>query len=141
MTTRYSEKLLKIFHVNTLNWHTISASPPHAGTKRRYWSGRILKKGGALKGNAEAGGIQHHNLIIKDSGKCYPDQNREEEQCSPKGDPEYLDNGAEQDCPEQNDRQKAIECRVPREKEERPSDIQYKLENKQGQSNFYFGVL
>jgi len=39
-------KTLEIFHVNTLNWHIISASHPHSGTKRRYWSCRILKNGG-----------------------------------------------------------------------------------------------
>jgi hypothetical protein len=33
-------KTLEIFHMNTLNWHTLSASHPHPETKRRYWYGQ-----------------------------------------------------------------------------------------------------
>jgi hypothetical protein len=40
-------KTLEIFHVDMLNWHTISASHPHSGTKRRYWSGGSRKTDGS----------------------------------------------------------------------------------------------
>jgi hypothetical protein len=68
------------------------------------------KTGWFLEGNPKTGGVQHHNCIVEVRSKSYPDQNGDEQQCSTKGDPEYLDNSTEQHGPEKNDCQETIEC-------------------------------
>jgi hypothetical protein len=49
-----------------------------------------------LKGNTETGRIHHHNFIVNECGKGYPDESRYEEEGRYKRDPEELNNSTQQ---------------------------------------------
>jgi hypothetical protein len=120
-------KTFEIFHMDMLDWHMNSACHRQRYTKRRYWSGGG-KKTIFLKGNPKEIRIHYQNCVVEIHGKGYPDQIRYEQNRSRYGKPEYLDDGTEQNRPQQHDREETIKGRVEAKKEKRPSNIHRELE-------------
>jgi hypothetical protein len=77
----------------------------------------IGRKNSSFQLNAEASRIHDKNCIIKVPGKGYPAKIRDEEKGCRYRKPEQLDDSAEHDRPEQDNRKETIECGVETKKE------------------------